>query len=505
MSVLVACAALSPACRDGGGDDDEDGSSDTSSSDTGSESGGGSGGGSGSGDSSGSADTGPEPADCSIPTYEDDLQIELATAETVSGNIVGLTVSSDVKLACGDGFVGSTAGSNIALDGLCSGVAMDGDVAVAASSTGEVVLMTVDGAGSLVESDRTQSAASFAGVALAGDTVFVAALTDGVQSIPLLGDTLGSPVPFDAATDARDLAMTSEGLLVADGALGIKLLDPVTGTLLAELATLDVATRLVVEQDRALVLKGPYDADVVSLAGGTLSPEGSVVHEGVASDGAWISDDAFLVVTGSSIARFVLEDGEVFPVSRDPRPGYGDVSAPWLGAMGGEGDTIFAALGDQVVHVNVGTPGGAPIVRVKESTLSMWADPGVETETVFRLNNYGASDLILTHLEVADGSPVDGNMARPGCPGQYLVPIDTTMAISMFLTLSGEATAVTEFAATTNDPGRAVFTHRIESNRPGPAVGSEVPDVELLTEDGTLLAFSELHGEVVLLKLFNRL
>jgi hypothetical protein len=497
MSMLVVGAALLPGCRgSSGGSDADGGSGSTSGTESGSD---------GSGDSGGTVATATEPADCTIPAYDDDLRVDLAGAEAVAGASLALAVAGDIKLACGDGFVGSTSGSNIVLDGLCGGVAIDGSVAVAASSTGEVVLMAVDGSGALIETDRSQSAVTLAGVALDGDTVFVAATTDGVHSIPVLGDTLGTATPLGAATDARDVAVTEEGLLVADGDSGIKLLDPLTGSLIAELATGDVATRVVVDAERALVLKGPYDVDVVGFAGGTLSLEGSVAHEGVASDGVWIADDAFLVVTGSSISRFAVTDDEISPVSREPRPGYGDAAAPWLSAMGGAGDSVFAALGDEVVPVTVGTPGGAPILRVKESTLSMWADPGTETETVFRLNNYGASELILTDFAVADGSPVDGNMERPGCPGQYLVPVDKTMAISMFFTLADEATAVTEFSAITNDPGRAAFTHRVESNRPGPAIGSDVPDMELLTADGTLLAFSDLQGEVVLLKLFNRL
>lgn len=455
--------------------------------------------------------TGTGPADCDFMTFEDDIVLDDAAAIELDGDVARVAAVGDRLLGCGEGFVQLAGGPALAIDGTCTGLAaLEGDRGVVVTDTGATVLLSLEG-DAATQVDLVQDPAlRHEDVTVHDGAVYVASGAGGLSRFDVEPDALGDPTPVPGATDARGVASVPEGLLVADGTAGASLVDPEGGGALATLA-LDpageparTARRVVVDGERAYVLRGVFGVSVVDVVGPSLSLVTSITTEGIAVDAAPV-DGGLLVATGSALIRVSLPDQEESViVSRQARPAYGDLDGDWVRTVIATAGGLQAGIGSRLTPVSLGDGTPQPLVHVDRSTYSFWADAGESTETIVTLDNRGAAPMVVADLG-ADPFSIEplSLEERPGCPGQYTVEAGGRGLMTMTYADPSPDVLLGSFTATTDTSDDAMYALRIEVNRTIAEQDQPAPGFTALTSEGDLLRSTDMSDRVVFLKVFN--
>ncbi len=422
---------------------------------------------------------------------------------------------------CGTGFVAlATPDALTMLDvpgltGTCTGLAdLGGGEALATSDAG--ALAWVDLSAQTVLETRTEPGPLF-DVAVADGTAYLAAGTAGVVSVALAEDALGPSQPVPGAEEARGLASTDAGLLVADGyVLGdiedpsvggarYRLLDPDGSGVQAELVEgPGFAQRIVLAGGRVFGIRPGHGLDELSMGAGRLSLASSLeVDEGIlelAGDG-----DVLLAAAGSALLRLSAGDDGLAWVARDARPDRGAVDGGWVRTVAFADGTFLAGHGPQWSLVDVAAEDVAPEVSVEAYTFTMTQG---QTEALFGLDNVGTAPLRVAGV-TADAPffaeiAADINPPTAGCPDEFLVPPGGRL---LFWLRHDDSEPVSEgtLRILSNDPDQPEFTATVERGRPPAEVGDAVEPFRVLTVDGRDFDVRQQLGKVVLAKLYNPL
>lgn len=461
------------------------------------------------GTATGDSSTGGGPVDCNFSTYPDDIVFDTAAAVELSDAVARLALVGSDPVACGDGFVEvGGGGPPLAIDGRCTGLAaLDETRGVVVTDTGTTVLFEIAAGQATALDTVLDVAAQHHDVATSGSSIFVASGIGGLSRFDPVGDALGMPTAVPGATDPRGLASTAAGLLVADGRDGARLVDPDGGGSIFRLdldpgeASKRTARRVVVDGERAFVLRGVFGVSVLDIGDGMLSLDSSHAVEGPALDAA-VADGDLLVATGSALVRLDLDTGTV--PSRQAQPAYGELAAEWFRTITPTPEGLLATAGARMAPVTLGAGEPQPLLFVDRATYSFWASPGTSTQTIVSLDNGGAEPLILADLAAGSFGLEPLNLdERVGCPGQYTVdPGDRGLVQLSYDDPSAEV-LLTSFDATTNTSDEAMLALRVEVNRGEPEVGEAGPAFDLLDSEGQRSRAADYPDRVVFLKIFN--
>ena len=94
----------------------------------------------------------------------------------------------------------------------------------------------------------------------------------------------------------------------------------------------------------------------------------------------------------------------------------------------------------------------------------------------------------------------DSLQEREGCPGQWLVPPGQGFLVQLEYEPNAGEHAVSELRVHSSDPDQAVFSMRLEGDRPAPGIGDPAPNFSLITSDGAEMRLAEHLGKVVFIK-----
>ncbi|TPV93516.1 MAG: hypothetical protein B7733_20305 [Myxococcales bacterium FL481] len=514
----TALTLAAPACTDGSGPaapSDTDGSdtasspdqtettesSDTSPTETGADS---------SDMDTDDGQTGDE--DCEIPEYPDDLAVAYADAIDLPEEIRRIATTDDTTIVCGHGFVAAVRDANllgaiIDLPGECTGVALANEVAMTVTRTGHIALLQIDAGTGLSVLDSATTQSTYLDVAAAGTTAWVAAGVDGVHTFQLNDGTLTSADPLAGAQDARGLATTDDGhLLVADGRAGIVRLDPTDSQPVAHLPRDGISQRVVVHDDRALLLRGARGFDLLTLADDAVETLDSTSYDGMVID-AWLGADVAYVATAAAVVRYeISNEGRLTEVARERKPRGPDRLAPWFLAVEARADTGWVGFGHQLLSwTSPATVTPHPDIRPATSWRALEGDVGQPSRTAMVFINDGQQDAILTGVTADDTFEAhidEGDLPdpRPGCPGQFILEAGGFVTARAVHTIADEAPRAGALRLVTNDPEPRDATSWLLVNRDRADTGDPAPELAAVTWQGDRFRLSDTLGDVVLVK-----
>ncbi|MEM9458964.1 MAG: hypothetical protein AAGF11_32595 [Myxococcota bacterium] len=439
--------------------------------------------------------------------------LEDATAVDLDGDVARVIAAAGGTIGCGDGFVQPTGGTALAIPGRCTGLAALGDdQGVVVTDTGATVLLDLQGGMTSLVDMVEDVGQQHEDVTVHDGAIYVASGVDGLLRFDPMPNALGAAVPVPGATDARGVASSVAGLLVADGTAGVRLVDPEGG---GSITALDLdppdtparaARRVVVDDARAYVLRGVHGLSVVDIAEASLSLFTSIVTEGIVLDAAPV-EGGLLIATGSALVRASLPaDPDQSPVlvSRQARPDYGDLAGGWVQTVTATPEGPVATVGPRMTPVSLGPGDPQPWVHVERATYSFWADPGESTESIVAFDNRGAAPMMVTDLAADPFSVVPLSLEeRAGCPGQFIVPASDRGLVTMTYADPSADVLLGSFGVTTDTSDDPMFALRVEVNRSTPSVGQPAPLFEVPTSEGGLLRATDFSDRVVFVKVFN--
>ena len=449
----------------------------------------------------GQSDDGPTDV-CLGDAQPDALALETDKGMDLSGQAIALASSMRGVVACGEGFLdlvdtdADTLG-NTDIDGTCTAIAIDGEMALVGTAQGTVIAVDLTGPLVLGIADV---GAKVHGVAAADGTVYVAAGSAGVQKLTLSTGSLTPAGTIGSFTDARGVALGDDGLWIAAGADGVALHDA-SGAAKQSFTTDSPALGVRAVEGGVAVLRGVYGWDYVDANGVVSSWETTgLVLDAIALDGEVITVDGHALVRHPDLA-----DADATRVFEE-RPEFSDAEGAWLRAAIAHGDGVFAALGDELVPLATDDVEPSPDIMVDASTMYLWGAAGSPVEGLFVVENHGDAELVIGGVEI--DAPfeiaIDGEVEEvDGCPGSAIVAPGGTLLVKISYTPADEALVSGEFRIRSNDPDEPELVLGIDGNRPAPAIGSKAADFELLTTDGERFRLSEHLGRVILVKMFN--
>lgn len=444
------------------------------------------------------ADGGEAPTDrCLGDAFDDDFVLQTDDGVSLSGDAEVLASSDAGVVACGAGFLEVVDGGSVTLDGTCSSLAVAGDVAIVGMRGGDVV--AVDLAGPALGGSVSVGAAVH-GVATDGTTVWAAAGDAGVVAVPLAGGSLGSATPIGSIADARGVAIDDAGLWVAAGDDGVTVLDPTTGAARGAAETASDALGVRTTAAGTVVLLGVGGWERYEASGTTLQKVGSEGTTGAALDA--VEHDGELVTAEIHTLVRHTSAGPRF----EERPGFGSLDAPWLGAIVSHDGELLAAVGDELVPVEVAPRTAVPDVMIDATTVYMWGDPGERLESLVVVDNLGDAPLVVGDVEIDapfEFAFQDGGDPVEGCDDTVSIPAGGSLLLAVSYTPDDDALVTGEITLRTNDPDEPELVLTVDGNRGAPTIGSEAADFELLTIYGERFRLSDHRGKVVLVKLFN--
>lgn len=442
------------------------------------------------------ADGGEAPMDrCLGDAFADDFAVRTDDGESVAGEIEALASSSHGVVACGDGFLDIVGGGSVAIAGMCSSVATDGDLAIVGLRDAGVALVDLSGPSVL----GTAEVGDVAGVAIRGTQAWAAAKGAGVIALDVSGGVASSGA-IGSIADARGVAIDDAGLWVAAADAGVALLDPASGSAIASSATDSTALGVRTTSEGTLVLRGVFGWDVFEASGSTLTLADShettgAVFDATALDGEIITAEVHAIVRHGA-------DGPRY----EERPSAGALDAPWMRSAVAHDGELFVALGDEVVPMDVASSVAAPDVMIDATTVYMWGDAGDRLESLVVIDNLGDAPLVIGSIdadapfayEVQDGGePIDG------CPDAVQVEPGGSLLLAVSYTPDDASLTTGNITLHTNDPDEPELVLTVDGNRGAPAIGDDAIDFELITIEGERFRLSDHRGKVVLVKMFN--
>ncbi|MCA9664141.1 MAG: hypothetical protein KC503_01090 [Myxococcales bacterium] len=471
--------------------------------------------------------SGSDAGACTVPSYADDIVLDTARAVSLPSVAAGAASGATHAFVCGQGYLAAvTPGAPpiVLQDALLStpcAVAAGGQRVLVATRAGALLALRFDGAALSVIGSNPSAATTLYDVAINGDDVWLAAGSDGVLSLSLAGDALSTPVSLAGAHDARGVVRTGTGdLLVADGAAPgeqsagggaqIRLLSTgAGGGSKAELVELPgIATRALVQGDRAVVLRPGYGFDVLDLAAGALTLRYSTpMAIGLPFD-ALLEGDTLLVAAGSALVRYALGQSAATRVSLQGRADSGALDSRWYRAVARAGSgpsaSRVALAGETLIPFSLGAGDVAPDIALEQATVTL---VGGQREALFRILNIGSAPLVVTGVS-ADAPfsvEVDNQVSppRPGCATQTVVAPGSAI-VAWHRTSDTSEQVVAPLRLVSNDPDEPTLTVQGEANRPTIKVGDSVEDFALLSVDGRRFVSSDRRGKALLLKLYNK-
>lgn len=434
---------------------------------------------------------------------EDDM--ELGGQVALPGSVRDLAVHGDGVIACGDTLAWiDGAGSLLSSLELAS-------PCIAAASYDATTVVMLDAAGSLHEvsaegttltlQDSVALDGSPGGLAVSGGTAFVASGPTGVIAVELATLTPSSAVQVG---DARDVAWTDHGLLVAAGSDGVVLLDPSTGEVRASMTTPSPALGVRGDGDDAVVLRGAQGWDWVRVGGDTLTALPQTT-EGVVVDALLASGHAF-VVQGHDIVRYRRDGDALTRLSSEHRPDLGTLDGGWLRAIGRVGGG-FAAAGDGGVwSLTLRAPTLPPDLAVDAPSLQVFGAAGESVEALVVVRNVGGAPLRIRAVDTEGPLSAEletSNLDDSSCEGQVELAPGASTPLSVFFDTADGAPASGTLILESNDPDQPTFALPIEGNPGGPQPGDPAPDFTGLTLEGEPFRLSDYRGSVVFMKLFD--
>lgn len=456
----------------------------------------------------GSADVGGDGSEpeCSGSDHPDDLAIDPDTHEPTGAAPTRVIAVGTRVVVCGDGFVTRVdpmelvLGPEVALSGPCSAMAAidEGHVAIVSGST---VSVRSTGSDTLPETSSAPLSAVGQGVASDGQRVFVALGSAGIAAFETADGSL-LPGPTWPSPDARDVAWADGGLLVAEGATGVRLLSD-DGTTAASIATASPAEGIRAAGARAAILRGGFGWDLLDVSADAIDLVASLETSGVVLDAA-VLDDGVITAEAHALVRFDAE-GEI--VSSESRPGARDLQAGWLRGAAIVGEHGVVTDDDGVWPLVLGAPMARPRVELDIAAVAMWTAGEEPAEALLIVRNAGDAPMLLRGIE-ADAplqamADADGLETAPGCPEQLVVPAGASVPVELSLQHpSGEPWSGT-LRLRTDDPDATLVEVPVDGNRPAPSLASLVEDFSLPTLDGGTFRLSDHRGKLVFLKLFN--
>ena len=434
---------------------------------------------------------------CLGDVFDDDFVLNAGDGESMSGYAEAIASSTAGIVACGAGFLEIVGGSSTDLDGTCTAMVVVDDVAIVALLSGDILAVDLNGP-SVTSSVSVGGSAH--GVATDGTTVWAAAGTDGVVTLTLSGSSLLADGTLGSIGDARGVALDDAGLWVAAGKGGVALLDPSSGASLGTAATESGALGVRATSQGAVVLRGVKGWDLFTASSGSIELSSShtttgAVLDATERDGELVTAEVHALVRHSDAG-----------MRQQERPHFGALDAGWFRAVTTHDGELFAAIGDEVVAVDVKATTAAPDVMVDGTTVYMWGDAGERLESLVVIENLGDAPLVVGDIEadapfefeVQDGGdPVDG------CPDAVEIPAGGSLLFAVSYTPDNESLVSGEITLHTNDPDEPELVLTIDGNRGEPVVGSEAVDFDLLTIYGERFRLSDHLGKVVLVKMFN--
>lgn len=501
-------------------------------------------------DESGSADSGGSDDDasksdgtddpCGFPGGEDDIQLDLEAATLLPGSGDRAMAMAGGLASCGSGFVAWTDGSSgswhttqlsEAAQGCVALVDVGSQRAVWAAGSGELKLIafTMDSAPEVVatlslperaqqvgqsEQSNREARVHIRGVGYDAehDRAYLARGEDGLFLLDMGDDSLEVGPKLGAVSDARAVHGLADGrLLVADGAGGIVLLSAAGDELDRYLGFGD-AQWVGAGGDWVFVSRGAWGIEVLQLDGDDLRPKWKRSIDGAALDMVFEPSSSLLFVNaGIELLRYRVDAsrGELQLLSRQRRPGWGEVSGHWFRALVPVArETPFVLTDRALVPVTLGSGRAQAQVAFESATQSFFPAKGTTLgEPIIIGYNTGGGPLYLQSIEAygdftARFSEAD-MVPRPGCPEQFVVePRESFFVVVDHGPADGEHVEG-GFRVESSDPDDAIYDYRLEVNRASAGKGEMPPDFRAPTYGGGRFELASHRGEIVFLKLFN--
>lgn len=332
----------------------------------------------------------------------------------------------------------------------------------------------------------------FEGVAALDDGRFVVALrADGV-GIVTVSDRTNSAVQLTqlgVATDAWNVALVGETIVVADGFDGVRAMT-LDGTELWH-TPLDGAVKHVeVTSDRIFASAGPAGVHALDLDGAlitTIDTPGSALNTAFANDHLYVADwtDARIydMTDPSAPTLFATENIEVNAFAR-------------VLAIDAVDDVAYIGEWTGLFSYQRGERTEAPDVRLTEYGLVFPdAAPGEESARALVVENEGDAPLTIHGFEAHERFVALDDSVTVG-PGDK-------EAIEIRFRAETDVPTTAWLALWSDDPDESELILRLEGNAYGIGVGDAIPDYEwfdVTTNDPVFLA--DLRGQVVVLAYF---
>jgi peroxiredoxin len=455
----------------------------------------------------GGAETGDPQDICAGDPNPDEMSMELDDASPTDGTPQRVIPVGERFVVCGDEFVqvwdpedGHTGGA-ASLSGPCRGLAKAGHERIVLTTDDELTIMQLGDDG-LQTLGSLALAGGVGGVASDGTQAWVALGTAGLGVYDVATD---SPASVDtwAISDARDVAATPHGLVVAAGDAGVQLWST-AGVSVATLATDSPALHVRAGDDHIAILRGAFGWDLAEVTDDELAWVATLETAGIVLD-AVVSDAEVITAEAYGLVRYDTA-GSVTIASVQPREGVGELDAPWIRGVA-RGQTHAAIVDDDsIAPLSIERMSDSPRVEVDVPSMSLWSTDGQVAEGLFVVRNAGDAPLHVRSVS-ADGPlqvEIDDSTleAYDACPGQLVVDPGGSFSIEMRYAPTGEPFTST-LQIETDDPDALTLHIPVDGDRAPPQPGDEVADFAVPTLDGGTFRLSGHAGQVVFIKLFN--